>query len=64
MTSSLHPLTTDHWQPFFVSDFLNKIRHQFPDEAGCRMQIIQAIENDRAEKLSSYKENWLRLPES
>ncbi len=46
------------------SDFLNKIRHQFPDEAGCRMQIIQAIENDRAEKLSSYKENWLRLPES
>lgn len=46
------------------SDFLNKIRHQFPDEAGCRLQIIQAIENDRAEKLSSYKENWLRLPES
>lgn len=45
------------------SDFLNKIRHQFPTEEGCRMQIINAIENDRTEKLSSYKENWLRLPE-
>jgi hypothetical protein len=44
-------------------DFLNKIRHQFPDEATCRMQIITAIENDRAEKLNSYQENWLRLPE-
>lgn len=46
------------------ADFLNKIRHQFPDEQGCRMQIINAIENDRAEKINSYKETWLQLPES
>ncbi|MCB6232343.1 hypothetical protein LIS90_13915, partial [Flavobacterium psychrophilum] len=46
------------------SDWLNKIRHQFPDEAGCRLQIINAIENDRAEKINSYTTNWLRLPEA
>ncbi|MEB3380303.1 hypothetical protein [Flavobacterium psychrophilum] len=46
------------------SDWLNKIRHQFPDEAGCRLQIINAIENDRAEKINAYKTNWLRLPEA
>lgn len=35
-------------------DYLNKVRHQFPDEYGCRMQIITAIENERAEKVQQY----------
>lgn len=43
--------------------YLNKIRHQYPDEAGCKLQIITAIENDRAEKVSQYKSSWELLPE-
>ncbi len=46
------------------ADYLNKIRHQFPDELGCRMQIIKAIENERAEKVGAYLEHWQNLPES
>lgn len=44
-------------------DYLNKIRHQFPDENGCRMQIITAIENDRAEKVQQYIESFKTFPE-
>lgn len=39
-------------------DFLTKIRHQFPDEQGCRMQIITAIENERAEKVEAYTQSF------
>lgn len=39
-------------------DYLAKIRHQFPDEYGCRMQIITAIENERAEKVEAYKQSF------
>lgn len=42
-------------------DYLNKIKHQFPDEAGCKMQIIEAIEKDRAEKMSDYIESFNQL---
>ena len=44
-------------------DYLNKIRHQFPDEIGCRMQIVNAIENDRAEKVEKYVESFKAFPE-
>ncbi|MDM1045910.1 hypothetical protein HX004_14215 [Myroides sp. 1354] len=44
-------------------DYLNKIRHQFPDETGCRMQIVNAIENDRAEKVEKYVESFEAFPE-
>jgi len=43
-------------------DYLNKIRHQFPDENGCRMQIITAIENDRAEKVEAYVKSFKEFP--
>lgn len=44
-------------------DMLDKIKHQFPDENGCRMQIINAIENERAEKVQQYIESFNKLPE-
>ncbi|MGV0919760.1 hypothetical protein ACTS94_05135 [Empedobacter falsenii] len=43
-------------------DFLTKIRHSFPDENGCRMQIVTAIENDRAEKVEAYKASFAQFP--
>lgn len=45
------------------SDFSTKIRHSFPDEQGCRMQIITAIENDRAEKVEAYVNSFKTFPE-
>lgn len=39
-------------------DYLNKVRHQFPDELGCRKQIIEAIEKDRALKIDAYIESF------
>ena len=44
-------------------DYLNKVKHQFPDENGCRMQIINAIENERTEKVQQYIESFATLPE-
>lgn len=44
-------------------EYLNKIRHKFPDEQACRMQIINAIEQERKEKLQAYLEGWRKLPE-
>jgi hypothetical protein len=44
------------------NDFLTKLRHQFPDEAGCRAQIIEAIENDRAEKVAEYVTSFMAFP--
>lgn len=43
-------------------DFLTKIRHSFPDEQGCRNQIIQAIENDRAEKVAAFVTSFNQFP--
>lgn len=45
------------------ADYLNKIRHQFPDELGCRLQIMKAIEAERKEKLQDYLNHWQNLPE-
>lgn len=45
-------------------EFSNKIKKMFPDEYGCRMQIIDAIEKERAEKRDEYVKNWYSLPES
>lgn len=39
-------------------EYLNKIRHQFPDELGCRQQLIAAIEADRAKKKTAYVQQW------
>ncbi|MDM1548744.1 hypothetical protein HX096_12860 [Empedobacter falsenii] len=44
-------------------DYLSKIRHQFPDYVGVQKQIIQAIENDRAEKRLQYVENFANVQE-
>lgn len=45
-------------------EFSNKIMKMFPDEYGCRMQIIEAIEKERAEKRDEYVRNWYNLPET
>nr|WP_153840806.1 hypothetical protein [Ornithobacterium rhinotracheale] len=45
-------------------EYLNKVRHQFPDELGARMQIINAIEKERKEKVQAYMEHWNELPEN
>ncbi len=44
-------------------DYLNKIRHQFPDEAGCRKQIEFLINKEREEKREEYLKKWEALPE-
>jgi hypothetical protein len=45
------------------ADYLNKIRHQFPDEAGCRAQIEHLIWRERAEKQAEYVAKWQKMPE-
>jgi hypothetical protein len=45
------------------SEYLNAVRHQFPDKDGCIAQIENAIENDRAEKRAKYLEAWQNMPE-
>ena len=45
------------------NDYLTKIRHQFPDEDGCRMQIVQALEAERKAKRAAYVAQWANLPE-
>src|SRR5690606_27994217 len=42
-------------------DYLEKVKHQFPDESGCRQQIINAIEKDRAKKVEAYLESFAGL---
>ncbi|MDN3673111.1 hypothetical protein QWY99_08630 [Flavobacterium branchiarum] len=44
-------------------EYLNKIRHSFPDENGCRQQIISAIEADRAKKQELYLANFIGIAE-
>jgi hypothetical protein len=43
-------------------DYANKVRHSFPDELGCRQQIIQLIEMERAAKRADYLQRWDALP--
>lgn len=43
-------------------EYLNKIRHQFPDEMQCRKQLIMSIEKDRESKQSAFVENWKLTP--
>lgn len=45
------------------TDYLNKIRHTFPDEQGCRQQIARIIEMERLSKRDEYIERFERLPE-
>lgn len=40
------------------SEYMNKIKNQFPDEQGCRQQLISAIETDRAKKQQAYVSQW------
>lgn len=67
----------DNWSGFGIasgsknqpnSEMLNKIRHYFPDEAGCRAQLETIIATERANKRPEYYTKWqevsseLRLP--
>lgn len=40
------------------SEYMNKIKNQFPDEQGCRRQLISAIEADRMKKQAAYVSQW------
>lgn len=40
------------------SEYMNKIKNQFPDENECRQQLISAIEMDRAKKQQAYVSQW------
>ncbi|WP_418660367.1 hypothetical protein [Alistipes putredinis] len=46
------------------SDALNAKRKRFPDEAGCRMQITNIIEAERAAKRADYLKLWAEVPEN
>lgn len=46
------------------ADYLNKIRHQFPDEAGCRKQIVHLIEMKRLAKREEYVKRWHQMPDA
>lgn len=45
------------------SEFLNKHRHDFPTEEGCRQQLTAFIERERAEKRAEYVRLFDKLPE-
>ncbi|MDR2556269.1 MAG: hypothetical protein LBC49_00985, partial [Bacteroidales bacterium] len=44
-------------------DAMNKFRHSFPDEAGCREQIRRIIEMERADKRDKYLKLFEQLPD-
>ena len=46
------------------ADALNAYRKEFPDEAGCRMQITNIIESERAAKRADYLKLWAEVPEN
>lgn len=46
------------------ADALNAYRKEFPDEAGCRMQIENIIEAERAAKRADYLKLWAEVPEN
>jgi hypothetical protein len=45
------------------ADYLNKIRHSFPDEQACRQQIERIIEMERSAKIVEYMERFEAMPE-
>ncbi len=45
------------------SEFLNKGRHSFPDEDGCRAQLMAMMEQERAEKREQYVALFGQLPD-
>ncbi|MFZ4707787.1 MAG: hypothetical protein ACOYMF_17425, partial [Bacteroidales bacterium] len=44
------------------AEYLNKIRHSFPDEMGCRMQIERIIEMERAAAREKYLAAYAEMP--
>lgn len=44
------------------SEYLNKIRHQFPDEKACIQQIVAVIESERSKKLDEFKHSFENIP--
>lgn len=44
-------------------EYLNKIRHSFPDEQGVRDQITKLMEMERSQKVEQYMQYWNLLPE-
>jgi hypothetical protein len=40
------------------TEYMNKIKNSYPDERGCRQQLISAIEMDRAKKQQAYVGQW------
>jgi hypothetical protein len=57
----------DNWSGFGVAsgsknqpndEMLNKIRHSFPDEAGCRSQLESVIATERAKKQMEFITKW------
>lgn len=64
----LHP----NWSGFGVTarkenqpnaEYLNKVRHSFPDEKGCYTQIVEMIESERRQKVEKYKAAYSNLSE-
>lgn len=55
---------TSHKESQPNAEYLNKIRHQFPDMQGCRAQIEHLIMIEREEKREAYIEAWSHLPEA
>jgi len=45
------------------AEYLNKIRHSFPDEQGCRLQIETALEVKRSEAREAYLKAYREMPE-
>lgn len=41
------------------SEYLNKIKKSFPDQAGCISQIEAIVNSERSKKIEEYKQNWL-----
>ena len=57
----------DNWSGFGIAsgsknqpndEMLNKLRHTFPDEAGCRSQLESIIFTERQKKHSEFVERW------
>jgi hypothetical protein len=45
------------------TEALNKVRHSFPDEEGCRNQIAWIVEQERQAMVAIYKKMYESLPE-
>lgn len=45
------------------ADYLNKYRHSFPDEAGCRAQLEQIMAMERTQKQARFLELFNKMPQ-